>query len=281
MANQAMRDLWDGESGAAWARLEERYDGTLAPWAELLADVAAIGPGEDVLDVGCGFGTTSLDAASRTGPSGAVLGVDLSSVMVARARERAAAAGLDHLRFAVADAQTDDVGADHDVVISRFGIMFFDDPVAAFAHLAASVRPGGRLAVLAWAAADRQEWLTVPAAAALAHVPFPDFGAPGAPGAFALADADRTAGILAATGWSDVAIEPHTRTQRLGGTDALELAMDYVVSSGPGRALLAGAPDDAARERAIAAVREALAARATTDGIPVDGTAWAVTARRQ
>ena len=280
MANETMKETWERESGPGWVRREARYDGMLAPWAALLDEAAAVAPGERALDVGCGFGTTALDAAARTGPEGAVLGVDLSTAMVERARERAAAAGLGHARFAVADAQTDDVGAGHDVVVSRFGIMFFEDPVAAFAHLAEATRPGGRLAALAWTAGAEQEWVTGVLGAALAHVPPPDLGAPGAPGPFALADADRSRTILTEAGWSDVALDRHTRTQLYAGTTSLDEAMDYTATGGPGRALLAGAPDDATRARALAAVREFLAARATPEGFPITGTAWLLTARR-
>jgi SAM-dependent methyltransferase len=200
--------------------------------------------------------------------------------MVARARERADAAGLGHARFAVADAQTDDVGTDHDAVISRFGIMFFDDPVAAFAHLAESARPGGRLAALAWTPAAEQEWVTGVLGAALAHVPIPDLGAPGAPGPFALADPDRARAILTEAGWSGVTLDRHTRTQYFAGTTSLDEAMEYAETGGPGRALLAGAPDDATRARALDAVRAFLAERATPEGFPITGNAWLLTAHR-
>jgi SAM-dependent methyltransferase len=280
MANEAMKDEWNGETGQDFVRLQDRYDRMLAPWADLVAELAGIRPGERVLDVGSGCGATTLDAAARTGPDGAVLGVDLSAPMVERARERAAAAGYRHVRFAVADAQAGDVGADHDVVISRLGVMFFDDPVAAFAHLAAATRPGGRLAAVAWASALDQEWMLVPGGAAMQHVPFPDFGEPGAPGMFGLAEADRTAATLAEAGWADVAVERHQRPMLVGGPGTLDDAMAFVTTSGPGTALLDGAPDEGARARAIQAIRDALAGHVTADGVRLSGTVLALTARR-
>ena len=280
MANETMKDDWNGETGQDFVRQQDRYDQMLEPWAELVADLAGIRPAERVLDVGCGCGATTLDAAARTGPDGAVLGVDLSAPMVERARERAAAAGYRHVRFAVADAQAGDIGTDHDVVISRLGVMFFDDPTAAFAHLAAATRPGGRLAAVAWTGALEQEWMLVPGGAAMQHVPFPDFGEPGAPGMFGLADADRTAATLADAGWSDVAIERQQRPMLLGGPGTLDDAMAFATASGPGTTLLGGAPDDATRARAIQAIRDALAEHVTADGVRLSGTVWAITARR-
>jgi SAM-dependent methyltransferase len=277
MMNVAQRAEWNGETAVEWVRLQDRYDRMLSPWMDLLAERAAVEEGERVLDVGCGCGATTLDAGARCGPSGAAVGVDLSTPMVARAGERAVAAGLAHVRFEVGDAQEADFGdATFDVVISRLGVMFFDDPVAAFANLRAAVRPGGRLAALVWGPIEQQEWLMVPGAVAFEHVPFPELGGEGGPGTFALADAEHTAGLLARAGWREITVESHRRKMLMGGGGTLDETMDFI-ATGPGRDFLAGGDPEATR-RAIDAIRGVFAERVTPQGVELDGTVLAVTA---
>jgi SAM-dependent methyltransferase len=279
MANEEQRESWNGASGAEWTQRERQFDAMLEPWIPVLTDAAAITAGEDVLDVGCGCGATTLEAARRCGPSGAAVGVDLSVPMIDRARRRAEAAGLANARFEVGDCQVDDLAArTYDVAISRFGVMFFDDPVAAFANVGKAMAPGGRLAVLTWASMPLQGWLTVPATAALQHVPLPDLGQDGGPGMFSLAERERIAAVLEASGWVDVAVRPHERRVRVAGGGSLDEAVDFLQATGAGRALLAGAPDEGAAKRAIEAVRSALADHLTPRGVELAGTALAVTA---
>jgi ubiquinone/menaquinone biosynthesis C-methylase UbiE len=281
MTNVDQRDNWNGISGDTWVRFQDRYDRMLEPWGDLLAQAAAVEPGERVLDVGCGCGVTTLAAARRTGgPDGVAVGVDLSEQMVARARQRAQAGGITTARFEVGDCQTDDLGTDsYDVAMSRFGVMFFDDPVAAFANIARAVRPGGRLVFVTWGPALDQEWVTVPRAAAVAHVPTPAPADEDAPGPFSLASAERCTAILHDAGWTDVHMELHQRPELLGGGGTLDETLDFVVHSGPIRLLLADV-DEAPRRRAVEAIREALQEHLTPAGVEVTGTAWTVTASR-
>jgi ubiquinone/menaquinone biosynthesis C-methylase UbiE len=298
MTNEDERERWNGVSGEAWVRRQEQYDRMLAPWGALLAETAAVAPGERVLDVGCGCGATTLAAAERaagvpagggdatggvdaTGGAapGVALGVDLSEPMIAVARRRAAEAGLDHVAFRVADAQTDDLGVDdRDVVVSRFGVMFFDDPVAAFANVARATRPGGRLACVVWGPPDAQEWLLVPMAAATAHLPPPGPGLLDGPGMFALARPEHTTDVLERAGWRDVALVRHERAVRVGG-GTVDDAVSFLAGTGPGRALLDGV-EEATVDKALDAIRQALADHLTPDGVVLRGTAWALTARR-
>ncbi|HEV7762439.1 MAG TPA: hypothetical protein VGO78_25695, partial [Acidimicrobiales bacterium] len=182
-------------------------------------------------------------------------------------------------------AQVDDLTATagdpgpYDVVISRFGVMFFDDPVAAFANMAAATRPGGRLAMVVWTPMPEQEWLTVPAAAAMEHLGFPELGVPGAPGMFGLAEPERIAEVLQAAGWTDVGADRQQRRFPIGGRGGLDDAVAFLQSSGPGRRLFAEADPDAAK-RAVEAIREALQPHVTATGVELDGVVWAVTARR-
>ncbi|HLG01741.1 MAG TPA: methyltransferase domain-containing protein, partial [Acidimicrobiia bacterium] len=190
MPNDEQAEYWDGPGGEHWVAEAYRYSRMTGPLGEVLVEAADPQPGERVLDVGCGMGATTLAAAERVLPGGSALGVDLSGPMLAVARERANRGGLTHVAFEQADAQVRpfDPGS-FDLAISRFGVMFFDDPNAAFANLGRALRSGGRLEFVCWQGLFDNEWLAVPVAAALQHVPVPEMGEPGAPGPFSLADA--------------------------------------------------------------------------------------------
>lgn len=162
-------------------------------------------------------------------------------------------------------------------MISRFGIMFFNDPVAAFSNIASAVRPGGRLAVLCWRTAADNAWLMVPATAALAHVPFPDLGAPGAPGPFALADPARIGTVLTTAGYTSIAAAPVEAPMRLGRNAAD--AVEFIAGTGMARELFDGV-DTATATRALEAVADALPPYESPGGVLLDGAAWLVTATR-
>ena len=151
IANTAQAEHWNsGDAIEHWLRNQDRYDRMLQPFADLILQTAALQPGEQVLDVGCGYGATTLEAARRVAP-GPVLGVDLSGPMLSVAKDRAAGSGLANVAFEHGDVQVYPFGpARFDAVISRFGVMFFEDPVAAFANIRSAVRPGGRLVFACW-----------------------------------------------------------------------------------------------------------------------------------
>jgi SAM-dependent methyltransferase len=282
MANEAQRENWNGESGRNWVERQDQFDASNATWADLLLETAAPAPGERVLDVGCGCGATTLAAARATGPGGQAVGADLSAPMLGVARARAERAGLANARFAVADAQTDDLaaldgGGPYDLAISRFGVMFFDGPVAAFANIGRAVRPGGRLAMTVWAAGD-QEWLKVPLGAA-APVLGVTPGDDAAPPMQSLGDADHVTGLLQRAGWGDVATALHDRPMVVGGARTVEDAASFLAGTGPGRALFADAEPSRAGA-AMAAIRDVLAPRLTPEGVILRGAVLAVTARR-
>ena len=277
MANEDMKEGWNGVSGAEWVRLHDRYDRHLATWAELILDTAAIDSGESVLDIGCGNGETTRRAARAAAPEGRAVGVDLSEPMLAQARKRAAEDGIANVDFVVGDAQTDPLGGPYDVAISRFGVMFFDDPVAAFANVDRAMRPGGRLAIVSWAPLSEQQWLLVPVGAALEHLPPPELGEPGGPGMFGLSSIEEITDVLTRAGWTDVDVRPHRRTMPVGGGRNLDETMEYLVSSHTGRSMLEGADPDLAA-KAIDAMRAALEPHLTDRGVELEGATLMTTA---
>jgi ubiquinone/menaquinone biosynthesis C-methylase UbiE len=148
IANTEQYDAWNGDIGQRWVANPDRRDRMLAPVASILIAAADLTPGEAVLDIGCGCGTTTLAAARAVGPAGTVAGIDISDLMLDVARQRADAAGITNMTLLQADAQVHDFDADSiDVAISRFGTMFFADPDAAFANIATALRPGARLCI--------------------------------------------------------------------------------------------------------------------------------------
>ena len=276
--NAAMARMWNGPSGDNWIRFDEHHNRGLRPWGEAVLAAAVPAAGERVLDVGCGTGWTTRAAARATG-DGRALGVDISEMLVQRARSTAAAEGVANVAFAVADAQDHpfDPGG-FDVAISRFGVMFFADAVAAFANVARALAPGGRLAFACWQELRHNHWILVPFGAMTAVVGTPEPPPPGAPGPWSLADPDRVRSVLGAAGFSDVALDPVEAPMFLGET--AEEAYEFVRASNNARLLLEGKDPEAA-PRALDALRSALEDVTVGDeGLALPGAAWLVTATR-
>jgi len=268
------------EQGPKWVRLQAQLDLQLRPLGVSTMERAGIGTGERILDVGCGCGETTLEMARRTGPSGLVTGVDISAIALERARQRAEEAGYKQARFEIADAQTAAFPpASVDLVFSRFGVMFFSDPVAAFANLRGALQPGGRLAFVCWQSIQQNPWMMIPLAAVAQHVALPPPPAPHAPGPFAFADAERVRGILTQAGFEALNFEAVDETLAIGGGGALDAAVDFVLQIGPVAAALRETGADALAAVA-AAIHEALAPFYTPQGVCMAAAAWIVTGRR-
>jgi SAM-dependent methyltransferase len=250
------------------------YDAELQRHNEVLHRAWAIGPRDRVLDIGCGAGLTTRDAA-RLAASGSALGVDISEPMIERARELAEAEGLGNVAFVHSDAAVHPFPSqEFDVVISRFGTMFFSDPVAAFSNLARSSRHGGRLTMMVWQAAERNEW-KVSLQRALGSATFADSQPSLNP--FSLGDPDVVGRILDASGLVDFTFADVQEPVYYGAD--ITAALDWVCGFSTVKATLQNRmPDD--RERALDALREALAEHDTGHGIWFDSRAWLVTARR-
>jgi SAM-dependent methyltransferase len=275
IANVEMARAWD-EEGARWAEHAERYEAASDGQWRALVDTGLISAADAVLDIGCGTGKSTRDAA-RLAPSGSALGVDLSTRMLERARERAAAEGVANVTFLQADAQVHPFEAgSFDTAISVFGAMFFADPVAAFANVARALRPGAGLGILVWRELGRNEWVTaVRSALAMGReLPEPQ---PGAPGPFQLVEADLVRRILGEAGFASIGLVSVDEPMRLG-TDAGD-AFAFVRTMGIVKGLTQDL-DEPTRQQALENLHAVLAAHEAEDGVLLRSSAWLVTARR-
>ena len=276
VVNTEQLAAWDGDEGEHWSTHEERYDATVHVYAQRLHDVAAIDVDEQVLDLGCGCGATTRDAA-RAAHDGAALGIDLSSPMLDRARSRAADAGLGNVSFVHGDAQVHPFPpATFDVVVSRFGAMFFADPVAAFANVAGAMRPDGRLALVAWQALARNEWLTEMRGALARGRDLPTPLA-GAAGPFGFAEPDHVSSVLADAGFDDVEVDD-VEAPFWMGADADD-AFEFARGVGIARGLLAGlTPPE--QDAALADLYATIESHAGAEGVVFGSRGWMITAVR-
>jgi SAM-dependent methyltransferase len=270
-------DRWNGVEGRAWVAYQPHYDAMLGPYGDRALAAAGLAPGASVLDVGCGCGATTLAAAARVGPDGAVVGADRSALMLQRARERAATLGLRNAEFLLTDAEVHRFPvAAHDAVVSRFGLMLFADPAAAFGRLARTLRPGGRLSFVTWRDPGTNAWFTLPLAAAAEHVDLARVEVPDGPGPFAFADPDLVRDVLWNAGFTDVELTP-VDDPVWAGADAGDAAAFFEGASGHKLAAAAG-PD--VMTRVVDTLRGRLEQFAGPDGVRLPAAAWLVTARR-
>jgi SAM-dependent methyltransferase len=277
MPNAAQIERWDGPTGQHWVAEAARYDRMNRAFAAKIVDEAAPQAGVRVLDVGCGNGALALAISPLVLPGGTVMGLDISGPMLEEADRRARAAGISNVSLQKGDCQVYPLAsAAYDVVVSRFGVMFFDDPRAAFANLAQALRPGGRLVFACWREVLENEWLMVPVGAALAHVPMPDLGEPGGPGPFSLADPERVRELLADAGLRNVRLQEMRCPMQVGHSvdDAVAFMQGTEMAD-----MLMKDVDPEIQRRAWESVTEALAARSRADGsVELTGSAWLVTA---
>jgi SAM-dependent methyltransferase len=271
IVNTEQAKAWNGYEGTHWAAHHDRWNAVVGGVNDELFAAAAIGEDDRVLDVGCGTGQTTRLAA-RTASRGHALGVDLSEPMLARARAAAAEEDIANVRFEQGDAQVHPFPAGgFDVAVSRGGVMFFADPVAAFANVGRALRPGGRLAFACLREMTHNDWFTVPMTVLLGHEPVPSTAAPYAPGMFSLADPGRITDVLTAAGFHDVQTVS-VDTSMVYGEDAAA----FILGSGPVRFTLREA-DQATAERLTAALRP----YEESGVVRMRGAWWVVTASRR
>ncbi|GAC1353133.1 MAG: methyltransferase domain-containing protein [Polyangiales bacterium] len=224
-------EYWNGPAGEKWALLQENLDRTLSPLGDRALAAARVVQNERVLDVGCGCGTTTIALSRAVGDRGHVVGVDLSAPMLARARQRASALGLRNLRFDQGDAGSAKLPEQLDVVFSRFGVMFFTDPPAAFAHLARALRKGGRLAFVCWRPLSENPWLSSALEAAADLLPNSTPTVAGAPGPFGLSDRSFIVEVLERAGFDGITVEAFDHHVVVGRT--LDEAAEMAMKTGP------------------------------------------------
>lgn len=276
--NAQQIEYWNETAGPKWVEMNTILDVQIGTFGLDMLDAACLSAGRRVIDVGCGCGATSLEAAKRVGREGRVLGLDISGPMLARARERAAGEGLSNTEFVQGDAQVYGLEAGaYDAVVSRFGVMFFEDSVAAFANLGKGLRDGGRLAFACWKSPLENPWMTVPMAAVAPLMEMPAPVGEDEPGPFRFADDARLRGILEEAGYTDIAIEPSVRVMQVGGGMDLSQSVDFYFEIGPLSRILADASAEK-KEEVRAALIAAMEPYRTDEGVMLEGATWIVSA---
>jgi SAM-dependent methyltransferase len=268
---------WNGPNGQRWTDRQAEQDVLLAPVSKALIDRTAAKAGDRILDVGCGCGSTSIALAQQVAPSGFVLGIDISGPMLARARELAPeGAPVD---FALADATVYPFDPESfDLLVSRFGVMFFAEPVVSFANLRRALRPSGRLAFACWREPRENPWMMAPLQAIYRHVPKLPPQGPEDPGPFAFASEERVNRILGDAGFKAIAMEPVALSFDIAVGRGLDAAVQAALQIGPGSRALDGHPAET-RAAAAKSVKEMLTPYVRGQSVPLAGSIWIVTAR--
>jgi SAM-dependent methyltransferase len=274
-SNVAQVEYWNTRAGETWVKFQEALDRQIGPLGLAAMETLAPEVGEHILDVGCGCGQSSLDLASRVGGTGSVLGVDISKPMLEVARRRSLPAHDLHIAFELCDAQSGALGRERfDAAFSRFGVMFFSDPVAAFANIRGALKPDGRLTFVCWRPLKQNPWMQAPLEAALPLLPPTAPSDPTAPGPFAFADASRVESILTAAGFGSVKISPFDAA--IGGAN-VEQTLEFALNLGPLGAALRENPERA--PAVVTVVRDLLSKYATPNGVLMPAAVWIVSAR--
>lgn len=275
MANKDQEEMWNGAGGMAWVRAQTLLDTAFQPFADILVETVATANAKSVLDIGCGTGATTLAMAEALGPGADCLGLDISETMIAHARKRATETGST-AEFVVADAQTHPFEAGRfEMITSRFGVMFFEDPVAAFRNLNNAAQPGTSLTLFSWRDPAENPFMTAAETAARPLLPGLPERQPNARGQFGFADSNRVTHILTNAGWQDVTHEKLDVECRFP-LSAMDL---YVSLMGPVGYAMAQGVDEATREKVIEVVRAAFREFAAGDEIVFTAACWKTTAR--
>ena len=276
--NAQQHAYWNEVAGPKWVQLDAQINDQIEALGLEAIERAAPQPGESVLDVGCGCGHSSQELARRVGKKGRVVGVDLSEPMLALARSRAS--DLPQLGYDAADAQSHMFAAGgFDLVFSRFGVMFFEDPLAAFSNLFDALVPRGRFVFVCWQEIGRNPWMAVPGAAAMQHLDRPAPPDPFAPGPFAFADANRVAGMLEAAGFEAVRHASHEGQVTVGRGLSGEQILEFLLQMGPAGAAMREAPPEV-QKRVRVSVSEAVEPLMTDGGMVADAATWIVHAEK-
>lgn len=277
------KEAWQDASGQKWARQQDRTDAQLGPLGLPAIDALNLRAGERVLDVGCGAGQTLLQLAERVGADGWVTGFDVSGPLVEQARQRIARSNHERIDVVLGDAETMRLKSPpYDALFSRFGVMFFQDPVAAFTNLAGSLRPGGRVAFLCWQSFQKNPWAIEPLQAVRSLAPdqaVPEMLSPEKPGPFHFADPDLVRGYLTKAGLQDIAIVPHEARMSIGGARTVDEAADFAMEIGAAARFISELPAER-RAQARPLLARVFESALSPDGVRMMARTFVVTARR-
>jgi SAM-dependent methyltransferase len=274
-SNTDQIEYWNARAGATWVKFQEALDRQIEPLGLAAMNTLQPTAGEHILDIGCGCGQTSVALASRVGATGAVVGVDISRPMLEVARRRPLPSPDLRITFQQRDAQLDDLGRERfDAVFSRFGVMFFSDPVAAFSNIRTALKPTGRLAFVCWRPPEQNPWMRAPLEAAKPLLPPLPPSDPTAPGPFAFADARRVESILASAGFSSVKVSPFDTA--IGG-GSVEETLEMALNLGPLGAVLRENPN--LKDVVVEAVEGVLSKHVTPSGVMMPAAVWIVSAQ--
>ena len=280
MTNAEQIEYWNGEGGRRWAQEDARMARLLHDIAKALLDHIRPTPGASALDIGCGGGSQSMLLAERLGGQGKIIGVDVSGPLLEVARGKATEGFPEYaeLSFLQADAASYSFEPHSvDLLFSRFGVMFFDDPLAAFANLRSALRSGGRVGFSCWQAPQDNIWAALPFQAALQHLPAPPPPDPYAPGPFAFADPDRVRDILTGSGFVKVELTPFSTDMVFGDRDSLRENVVELLGLGPVARLLMDAGPET-RAAVVDSVVEVLEPYYIDGALRMPGAVWFVTA---
>lgn len=275
-ANSEQIEYWNSQAGEQWVKGRESMDNTLSAFGQLAIDSLNLSPGNHVLDVGCGCGGTSFSLAEKVG-EGRVEGVDISAPMLAHARERKIELGVENVNFSKGDVAVEQFRPQSfDRVFSRFGVMFFDDPVSAFKNIRNSLKSEGKLSFVCWRQAVENQWTMVPTKAALKYISIPEVPDKKAPGPFAFGDKAYTVSILEQAGFKNVVLEAKNLPMRFPVAENKSLGQQFA-EIGPVGRIVATASDDVKRQ-VMESMTAALQDFVNDGRVEMDGAVWLVTA---
>ena len=280
MANEQQTEFWSGSGGEYWVVNQQQMDTMLQPLGEQALARLDLGDVRHLLDIGCGTGSTTLDIAARLSDGARVTGADLSVPMTDYARSRLAPAGLTNADFMTCDLQIDQLEADvFDAAFSRFGVMFFDQPVTGFSNIRTAMKSGAPLAFVCWQPPSENLWHSLAVATAKQFIEMPASPERRAPGPFAFAETDYVTGILTDAGFGDIVIEPHTQTVELfSGQDVRSAAENFARINPIISAFVSEAGEDKA-EPLIDGLAQALAPYHKDGALHFPSATWLVSAR--
>lgn len=284
-SNTESSNYWNGDGGKQWVRFDARFDDQLESFGRAVLDRASLQHDERVVDIGCGTAALTIDAARAVGFFGRVAGVDVSKRMLSGAQDKidhidgGSATSMAPIELIRADVQTEPLGvAEYDVAVSRFGVMFFEDPEEAFVNVRRAVRPGGRLVFACWQSPADNLWLSKPRAA-ISHLLELPTVEPELPGPFSMARIDRTLAMLGRAGWIGASARPVEVDLHIGGLGSVADAVEFVTHSGPIGVALQDRKKKR-RKKVEAALTAAFEPHYDGVGVSLPAAAWVVEARR-